>query len=138
MGRHKMEVSKPTINFSTLDNLKSFTPIYHNAEDTFFLRPDKPRLATSVDWNGEFWIRIDPKTSEVVGLEIEDFESIFLKKYPEVAKSWEEIKPLCCRKRTKESESLLETFIRIIIQFLFSLLRINPQKASFNIAPANL
>ena len=85
MGREVIELNSPQIDFTTINNLKNFVPVYHKDEDTFFLRPDKPRPATSFDWDGEIWIRIDPQNGEIVGLEIDDFESIFLKKYPELA-----------------------------------------------------
>lgn len=120
------------IDYGTMNNIKSFTPVYHKDEDTFFLRPEKPRPATSVDWDGEFWLRVDPESGEVVGLEIEDFETVFLKKHPELASAWKEAKPLCHRKMSHGYvETTWEAFLRIILEFLQTFLKKNPQQASF-------
>ena len=85
MGTKMTESDNLQLDYNTMNNIKTFTPVYHDDEDTFFLRPEKPHPATSVDWNGEIWVRIDPTNGEVVGLEIEDFEMVFLKKHPEIA-----------------------------------------------------
>ena len=129
MGKSSIEMTNPEIDFATLANLPKYTPIYCRNEDTFFVRPDEPQPATSVDWNGELWIRVNPDTGEVLGLEIEDFESVFLKKYPDLAKAWHDLKPFCFHKNTKKGkESLLETFIRILVQFVSDLLRNDPKQ----------
>src|SRR5574341_835590 len=44
--------------------------------------------AASIDIAGEFWLRVTPDTSEIVGIEIEDFRRIFLAKNPEIARIW--------------------------------------------------
>jgi len=132
MGRKIMDLDNLQVDYSTMDNIKSFAPVYHEDEDTFFLRAEKPRPATSVDWDGELWIRIDPKNGEVVGLEIEDFETVFLKKYPELASAWKEAKPLCQRKRShRYEETTWDAFLRIILEFLQTFLKENPQQMSF-------
>jgi len=106
MGRTAMKLDTPQIDFSTLtlDRMKAFHLVYHDGEDVLFLQPDMPRPATSFDLEGEIWIRLDPETSEIVGLEIEDFEAIFLRKHPEVAQAWVEVKPLCHRNFRKMKE----------------------------------
>jgi len=125
----------PQFNEQSLKNLISSVPIYHPDEDTFFIHPENPSPAVSYDWEGEIWIRFDPKTKEVVGLEIENFESIFIKKHPEVAKIWKEIKSLCIHKKTKAiDENLYESFIRILLNFFTELFKSNPQQVSFGIA----
>ena len=121
------------IDFNTLSNITNFIPVYHGKEDTFFLRPDKPRPATSFDLNGEIWLRVDPENGEVVGLEIDDFEAIFLKKHPELAKAWAEVKPWCHRRKPKE---YIESFLLIILNFLLAFLRDNPQQISLEVVPA--
>lgn len=129
MGKTVIE-NTPQINWESLQNLKSGTTIYHSDEDTLFLRPQKPRPATSFDWDGELWVRFDPQTGEIVGIEIENFEQIFIKKHPELTKVWQEFKPLCKHKRTRSSdESILESFIRILMQFISELFQTNPQQA---------
>lgn len=132
MGRIIMELDNIQVDSSTIDNIKSFTPVYHEDEDTFFLRPDKPRRATSFDWNGEIWVRVDPENGEIVGLEIDDFEAVFLKRYPEIANAWKEAKPLCHRKKMqKYEEASWEAFLRIILEFLLAFFRDKPQQTSF-------
>ncbi|MBA7688937.1 hypothetical protein ES703_97426 [subsurface metagenome] len=132
MGRKITDLGNLQIDYDTMANIKSFIPVYHEDEDAFFLRPEKPHPATSVDWNGEIWIRVDLKNGEVVGLEIEDFETVFLKKHPELAIAWKEAKPLCRRKRShKYEETTWDAFLRIILEFLRTFLRENPQQASF-------
>ncbi len=37
--------------------------------------------AISMDYGGDFWLRINPQTNMPVGIEIENFKSHFLKKY---------------------------------------------------------
>ncbi len=138
MGRKITGLDNLQIDYGTMSNIESFIPVYHEDEDTFFLRPEEAHPATSVDWCGEFWIRVDPENGEVVGVEVEDFEAVFLKKHPELAIAWKEAKPLCCRKRShKYEETTLEGFLRIILEFLQTFLRENPQQASFGAILAN-
>ena len=132
MGRTMIGSSKPQIDFGTINNIRNFVSVYHGDEDTFFLRPANPRPATSFDWDGDIWLRVDPASGEIVGIEIDDFESIFLKKHPEIAKAWEEVKPHCLRKKSEET---MESFILIIWDFLQKLFRENPQQASLNMMP---
>ena len=123
------------LDFNTIDNITHFVITYHEDEDTLFIRPNVPRPATSFDWNGEIWIRVDPTNGEVLGLEIDDFEAVFLKKYPDLAKAWQEVKPLCHRKRTKKYEDASwESFLRIIYEFLVQFFKDKPTQATFSIA----
>ena len=131
-----MRIENPQIDFTTMENIKKFSLVYHEGEDTLFLRPRKPRPATSFDWDGEIWVRVDPENGEVVGLEIDDFQGVFLRKYPELAKAWEEVKPLYHRKKMKKGEEVSwESFLQIILNFLLGFFRDNPQQASFGMAP---
>lgn len=137
MGREIMGLDNLKIDFNTMSNLKSFVLSYHKDEDTLFLHPEEPRPATSFDLDGEVWIRVDLNNGEVVGLEIEDFETVFLKKHPEVASAWNETKSLRSRKRSNKYEAAAwEAFLRIISEFFQEFLRENPQQASFQIKPA--
>ena len=76
MGKTVIE-SNLQLDWKSLTNLMSGTTIYHADEDTFLLRQKKPQPATSFDWDGELWIRCNPQTGEIVGIEIENFEQIF-------------------------------------------------------------
>jgi hypothetical protein len=69
----------PQFNEKTMQNLISAIPVYNSDEDTFFIRPEVPQPAVSYDLGGELWVRFDPTTKEVIGFEIENFESVFLK-----------------------------------------------------------
>ena len=137
MGRTEMKLDTPKVDFSTLDKIKTFHPVYHEAEDVFFLRPDTPRPATSFDLEGEVWIRFDPETGEIVGLEIDDFEAIFLRKHPEVARAWAETKPSCHRKATKRGIDMTgDSFLLIIVNFLLAFVREVPRQIELDIVPA--
>ena len=123
-------------DFSTIGNIKDFELIYHEAEDTLFVRPSNPCPATSFDINGEIWVRIIPDSGEIVGLEIEDFQSVFLKKYPNLATAWAESKPRCLRKKAKTRIENRESFMLIIMNFLRQFFSENPQQTIFNVVPA--
>jgi uncharacterized protein YuzE len=121
------------LDTNSIKNIKDFVLTYHEDEDTLFIRPNKPRPATSFDWNGEIWVRVNPENGEIVGLEIDDFEAVFLKKYPEIAVAWESVKPSCHRKISrKNQESAWESFSKIVLNFLLTFFRENPYQASFN------
>lgn len=134
----KLDTPKIDLSTLTLDKIKAFQLVYHDDEDVLFLRPDTPRPATSFDLEGEVWIRFDPETGEIVGLEIEDFESIFLKKHPELAEGWAEAKPLCHRRTIKSGTSMTwESFLLIMVNFLLKFLRENPQQIELDIVPTH-
>jgi uncharacterized protein YuzE len=79
-----MEISddlKHRINQRTIDNIASFHSKYDKETDTLFIQPKIPVPAVSVDWDGDFWVRVKPDTGEVVGIEIEDYKEFFTKKY---------------------------------------------------------
>ena len=135
MGKTMIKMDNPEVDFTTLRNLMSFKPVYHKREDTFFIIPSKPQPATSIDWNGELWIRVNPESGEVVGLEIEDFESVFLKKHPEIANVWADFKPLCLKDLKKCEDSVLQVFIRIIMDFLSELFSNDPKQIPLSLNP---
>ena len=138
MGRKTMSFNNTQIDFSTMSNLKNFVISYHDNEDTLFVHPEKPKPATSFDLDGEVWVRLNLNNGEVVGLEIEDFETVFLKKYPELAIAWKEAKPLLKRKKhRKYEETNRKAFLRIIVEFFQEFLRENPPQASFGIMPVH-
>lgn len=77
---------------------KSFTESelvgnYDRKRDVLYIcqRSAQHEPAVSLDIDGDFWLRIDPKTGDVVGIEIEDFRTIFLEKFPEVAHIWKQV-----------------------------------------------
>jgi hypothetical protein len=124
------------IDLTTIWKLKDCIPVYHPEQDTFFVRPVKPIAATSFDFGGELWLRLNPETGEIVGIEIENFESVFLKKYPALAKIWKDAKPHCVRRkiRTRDDESMCESFISIMIDLLSGFFKDKPQQAQLGLA----
>ncbi len=125
----------PQFTEKTMQNLKSSIPVYHSDEDTLFIRSEISRPAVSYDWGGELWLRFDLVTKEIVGVEVENFESVFLKKHPEVAKVWKDTKPFCTHKKTRTIDGdIYESFIRILLSFLKDLFQNSPQQVSFGIA----
>jgi hypothetical protein len=134
MATKLIKIEYPQIDLNSVKDLKNLKCIYHKKEDTLFIRPEKPLPATSVDWEGELWIRVDINTGKIVGLEIDDFESIFLKKHPEIAKVWEGYKPLCDIRKiaTKREKDFYESFYTILSNFLLSLFSSHPQQLTLN------
>jgi uncharacterized protein YuzE len=127
MDGNIMQIECPDIKFNTLENLKLYTPKYHGDVDVFYLKSDEPKPATSYDLNGIAWLRIDIETGEIVGLQIDDFESVFLKKYPELLSGWKQVKSLCIHKKSEKcADRSRESFILIILSFLKSLFPSNP------------
>lgn len=130
-------LNKLSLNRETINKMLSYDCIYHDNEDVLFFCPANPKPATSFDWNGELWFRIDPQTEEIVGIEIENFEKVFIKKHPELAPVWNTVKPSCWHKVNKRKDNApLESFIRIILEFLSSLLEKTPQQLSLRESPA--
>jgi hypothetical protein len=136
MGRDERTIEEtPNINLETADNIKDFDLVYHDDEDVLFIRPMEVRPATSLDWEGVLWVRVDPVSGEIVGLEIDEFEGIFLKKYPELAKAWQEAKPLCNKRRIdKYNDPLWESFLTIIHEFFMHFFKDNPTQLAFGMA----
>jgi hypothetical protein len=124
----------PQVKLNTINNLIKLMPVYHKDQDTFYLRGEKPHPATSYDLNGIAWLRVDVESGEIVGLQIDDFETVFLKKYPELTKAWKEFKPLCTKPNSNKNKiDNKESFILIIINFLVSFFKENPTQESFSL-----
>jgi len=118
----------PTPKLDKVD-LTSFSLVYDEDMDTLFVRPATAVPAVSIDLGGEMWLRYDPKELTVVGLEVEDFEQVFLKKHPEIAVAWKEInkKGFILRKRHTKNEP----FLLILMEFILSFVRNNPTQLRF-------
>jgi len=128
-----LELKNLKVNFDTWVNLKDYVPVYRSKEDTLFVEPSKPREATSLDINGELWLRVDVRTGEIVGLEIEDFESVFLEKHPEVKQAWRESKP---RYHRRGVDRTLESFLLILLDFLKRMLQGSPRQVELGLVSA--
>lgn len=84
MGKEKLEYK---IDWNTIDNILDFDVEYDGESDTFLMQSKKPRPAVAVDYEGEIWFRVDPKSGEILGVEIEGFRKVFLKRHPELLRS---------------------------------------------------
>lgn len=78
----KMNIAQ--IDWKTRDNLLKFKVDYNKKRDIFIAYSEEERDAISIECDSQFWVRIDPNTGEILGIEIEDFERVFLKKHPEI------------------------------------------------------
>jgi hypothetical protein len=136
MDSNMNKVDFPEIKFNTIENLQTYEPVYRKDMDVFYLRSEPNQPATSYDLDGLVWLRIDIATGDIVGIQIDDFESVFLKKYPKLAKAWKEAKPLFALKSNRRGDNSKGPFILIIIDFLKSLSADRPQQMRAAIAPA--
>ncbi len=74
------------IDWNTRNNILKFKDEYNSKRDILLIYSEEDRPAVSIDCNGEYWIRVDPQNGEIVGIEIEDFKKVFLKKHPGITK----------------------------------------------------
>jgi len=74
------------IDWETLPNILQFDVEYDPKTDIWFAHSKDERPAISIDRVDGIWLRIDAQTGEILGVEIEDFRKVFLKKHPEMAK----------------------------------------------------
>jgi uncharacterized protein YuzE len=79
-------MSNAQINWSTRNNLLKCKVDYNEKRDIFIAYSEDEREVISIDCDGEYWVRIDPKNGEILGIEIEDFRRVFLKKHPQIGK----------------------------------------------------
>ena len=133
MGTQIYELSNNTIHLETIENMKSFCPLYLEGLDTLIFQPKNPVPAISVDWNGDIMLRIDPKTREIVGIEIEDFEGYFVTKYPEFAPIWKQVKKAVKKNQCENEE--LTAFLTIVQDLLHDLVS---KQGSINIMPPSI
>ena len=75
------------VNWDTRNNILQFDACYDAKTDTMLLQPKENRPGVSVDCGGFAWVRVDPKTGEIIGVEIEGFKKVFLKKYRKAIKN---------------------------------------------------
>lgn len=73
-----------TVDWDTIGNILKYAVNYDKDTDILFIHTEEDRPAISIDCDGDYWIRIDPDSGEILGIEIENFKSVFLKKHPEL------------------------------------------------------
>jgi hypothetical protein len=133
MGTAVMKYGDFQIDLNTINNVLQFELVYHQREDTLFIRPHVPKPAISMDWEGEVWIRFDPKSGEILGFEINDFEHHFLKSHTTLASAWKEIKPMISKQKADGNR---ENFLKKLLEFILSLINNCPQQEKIEILPA--
>jgi hypothetical protein len=69
---------------SFLENRGKLEVDYNKKRDILFMQIKNPPPAISVDCGGIFWIRVNPENKEIVGIEIEGYRKIFLKRHYEL------------------------------------------------------
>ncbi|MEK7354336.1 MAG: DUF2283 domain-containing protein [Chloroflexota bacterium] len=112
MGSEASKLNNNMVHLETLKNMMSFVPLYLEDIDTLIFQPEKPPPAISIDCDGDIMLRVDPKTREIVGIEIEDFEGYFIIKYPAFGPIWKEMKSVI--KKNKCENEALNTFLSIV------------------------
>jgi hypothetical protein len=63
---------------------------YDRGSDTFIVRLSAVSGWVADDVNGEYFVLRNPETGDVVGFLVEDFRRVFLKRHPDIAKTWNE------------------------------------------------
>ena len=114
-------LSPPIPKLRWKQDYTGFSYSYDKGRDVLFIHDTPKRPAVSLDVAGYVWIRFDPETGEVVGAEIEDFEKVFLVKFPEMAVGWERVKPTILKRFKKQDRpsdylSLLMYYIKSILE----------------------
>lgn len=118
-GIKPMPLDVPILKWDSFDPAR-FVVQYDKKADILYAHTPKPRRATSIDIDEEVWINVDLETGEIVGIQIDDFELVFLKKHPEVAAVWPGAKP--------RASDRVTFFLTIILEFLRSLVGESPQQ----------
>jgi len=73
---------EPFLNFASI---KALEFSYDDEDDIAFVHVNKPRPAVSLDVAGDMWLRVNPDTDEVLGLEIHAFAKGFLIRHSKIA-----------------------------------------------------
>ncbi len=125
------QVGPPPLDWSKWESVspENFAYSYDKHRDVLFMHLIPKRAAVSLDVSGVAWIRYLPISGEVVGLEIEDFEQVFLKRFPELALAWKQVKP-GITKLPKRNGSVLVGYVRILLSLIQNILGSNPPQLS--------
>jgi len=103
-------------NLATLQNVSNFTLEYDARFDTIYLVSGSNRPAVSVDCAGELWLRVDVENGDIIGVEIPDFQAVFLQHHQEVAPNWEKLRSRSRfglgNRRTSSFRQVLTDFLR--------------------------
>ena len=105
----------PRPRWEDLDARKHWVMEYDKALDTLYLHPGKPKPGLGVGNRG-IWIQVHPTTGEIVGLQIEDFQKVFLAQHPDFANAWKQMKS----KATPQAQK--ETWLEVLVKFIRGLM----------------
>ena len=88
--RHDNPAEIPPLRWPEIQRVQfSYTGNIDGLEiDSLLVLFQENRPASSLDVDGELWVRYDPESGEVIGIEIDDFERFFLGKYPVLGHEW--------------------------------------------------
>jgi uncharacterized protein YuzE len=120
------QIRIPDLKFDK-DLLVGSTWSYDKRRDILFVYRTPKRPDVSYDVGGHFWVRFDPETGNVVGVEVEDFEKVFLIRYPELAIGWQELRPTVT-KRLKRQSTPFDEYLRLLYQWVQEALSHHPQQ----------
>ena len=83
-----------TADMLTLEEhrISDFEVGYSTAWDTLYIREHDVKPAVSLPVK-DAWVRYDPESLQVLGVDIEDFESVFLAANPGLKAFWHQSKP---------------------------------------------
>ena len=119
-------INIPTLNIDP-DAFAKYQRSYDAERDIFFVYKVPKQGAISLDIGGHLWLRYAPESGEVIGMEIEDFEEVFLAKYPEMRLAWKKVKPRFVKPAKKKAKSAAE-YIRMLILFIKGIMREHPHQ----------
>lgn len=87
---------------------------YDAETDTLFFRiSDRPAVARHLD--EEMWLLVDAENEHTLGIFVEDFERVFLKRHPELALAWKNAHPPVLQRM---SRSMKDGFVRVFLNWL--------------------
>ena len=92
-------IEAPTVEMLklTAESAASFELSYDVQMDVLYVRSEPPPPALSLPVGQCIWLRYDPETLEIVGMEVEAFEKTFLVQNPDLNDGWEQLKPRITR-----------------------------------------
>ena len=122
------EIPVPELRWNS-EIIDTFVRSYDSERDILFAHTMPKRPAMAMDVGGHLWIRFDPETHEVIGIEIEDFERVFLVKYPELSLGWTEDKPKITKPLRNDVGSVSE-YLRFLIMYVKGMLEHHPLQTS--------
>ena len=114
-------------------DFKEFRSSYDKQHDTLFLYREPKRPGTSLDIGGHLWLRFDPDTLDILGFEIENFEQVFLVRYPELGINWKKVKSHIAKRAPPDG--VLSDYLRLLLEWLKTVVKNHPTQIELPPAP---